>query len=77
MQRVYEYRVEPTVLQDLPEQALLLADRSPGRLRLRAVECDPSIITLPGARTGPLPPPPALTQGDDPAPTWPPDSHRP
>jgi hypothetical protein len=60
VQRVYEYRVEPAVLQDLPEQALLLADRTPGALRLRAVECDPSIITLPGASTSPLPPPPAL-----------------
>lgn len=56
LQRVYEYRLEPTVLQDLPEQALLLADRSPGVLRLRAVECDPSIITLPGASTSPFPP---------------------
>jgi hypothetical protein len=58
LQRVYEYRVEPAVLQDLPEQALLLADRTPGSLRLRAVECDPAIITLPGASTAPLPPPP-------------------
>ena len=55
LQRVYEYRLEPTVLQNLPEQALLLADRSSGALRLRAVECDPSIITLPGASTSPLP----------------------
>jgi hypothetical protein len=63
VQRVYEYRVEPTILQDLPEQALLLADRTPGALRLRAVECDPSIITLPGASTSPLPPPPAFPHG--------------
>jgi hypothetical protein len=67
LQRVYEYRVEPEVLQNLPEQALLLADRTPGSLRLRAVECDPAIITLPGASTIPLPPPPAMTQGGPPA----------
>jgi hypothetical protein len=67
VQRVYEYRVEPTVLQDLPEQALLLADRSPGSLTLRAVECDPSIITMPGASTDPLPPPPVLMAGTAPA----------
>jgi hypothetical protein len=66
-QRVYEYRVEPTVLQDLPEQMLLLADRSPGSLTLRAVECDPAIITLPGASTNPLPPPPALNAATRPA----------
>jgi hypothetical protein len=56
-QRVYEYAVEPTVLQNLPDCALLHADRSDSTLRLHAVECDPSIITLPGASTTPLPPP--------------------
>ncbi len=56
-QRVYEYAVEPTALQNLPEYALLVADRSGGILQLRAVECDPAIITLPGASTAPLPPP--------------------
>lgn len=66
VQRVYEYRVEPTVLQDLPELSLLLADRSPGTLRLRAVECDPSIITLPGASAAPLPPAPALPAAEGP-----------
>ena len=56
-QRVYEYAVEPTALQNLPDYALLLADRSGSTLRLRAVECDPAIITFPGASTAPLPPP--------------------
>jgi hypothetical protein len=73
-QRVYEFAVEPTVLQNLPEYALLLADRSGGALRLRAVECDPSIITLHGVSTGPLPPagapqaigPPADVPGEAP-----------
>jgi hypothetical protein len=59
-QRVYEYAVEPTALQNLPDYALLLADRSGSTVQLRAVECDPSIITLPGASTAPLPPPGSL-----------------
>ena len=52
-QRVYEFAVEPTVLQNLPEYAMLLADRSGGALQLRAVECDPSIAALPGASAVP------------------------
>jgi hypothetical protein len=56
-QRVYEYAVEPAVLQSLPDRALLLAVRgtagSAGPL-LRAVECDPGIVTLPGVSTRPL-----------------------
>jgi len=65
-QRVYEYAVEPTALQNLPEYALLLADRSGATLQLHAVECDPAIITLPGASTTPLPPPGSLTYADTP-----------
>src|SRR5580658_8765385 len=56
-QRVYEYAVEPAVLQNLPDQALLLAVRGaggPAGPRLRAVECDPGIVTLPGVSTRPL-----------------------
>jgi hypothetical protein len=56
-QRVYEFAVEPTVLQGLPEHALLVADRAGKSLRLRAVECDPSIVSLPGVSMSPLPPP--------------------
>jgi hypothetical protein len=49
IQRVYEYAVEPAVLQNLPGNSLLLpAPAAPGR-DLLAVECDPQIITLPGA----------------------------
>jgi hypothetical protein len=59
-QRVYEYAVEPTALQNLAECALLLADRTGGTLAMRAVECDPAIITLPGASIAPLPPPGSL-----------------
>lgn len=63
-QRVYEYAVEPTILQNLPECALLLADRSGATLQLRAVECDPVIITMPGASTAPFPPPVTHLHGD-------------
>jgi hypothetical protein len=65
-QRVYEYAVEPTALQNLPEYALLLADRSGGTLTTRAVECDPVIITFPGASTTPLPPPGSIAYDSGP-----------
>ncbi|HEY3956089.1 MAG TPA: hypothetical protein VGM53_22190 [Streptosporangiaceae bacterium] len=55
-QRVYEYAVEPTVLQNLPDHALLLVARAAVGPDLRAVECDPSIITLPRVSTQPLVP---------------------
>jgi hypothetical protein len=48
-QRVYEYAVEPAVLQNLPGNALLLPARGTARRDLLAVECDPRIMTLPGA----------------------------
>ena len=54
-QRVYEYTVEPAVLQNLPDQALLLVTRGSGRPVLQPVECDPAIITLPRVSTGVLP----------------------
>ena len=56
-QRVYEYAVEPTVLQNLPDQALLLVTRGSGGPVLQPVECDPAIITLPRVSTAPLPGP--------------------
>jgi len=62
-QRGYEYAVEPTALQNLPDCALLLADRAGGGLRLHAVECDPAISALPGASSAPLPPPGTLAYG--------------
>jgi hypothetical protein len=55
-QRVYEYAVEPAVLQNLPDHALLLTARGPSGPRLRAVECDPAILALPGVSTRPLAP---------------------
>jgi hypothetical protein len=53
-QRVYEYAVEPAVLQNLPDHALLLAAPGPAGPRLQAVECDPAIAALPGFSTRPL-----------------------
>ncbi len=50
-QRVYEYAVEPAVLQNLPDHALLLAARGPAGPHLQAVECDPAIATLPSVST--------------------------
>jgi hypothetical protein len=47
----------PTVLQGLPDHALLVVDRSAPGLRLRAIECDPAIISLPGATLAQLAPP--------------------
>ncbi|MGH3245487.1 MAG: hypothetical protein ACRDOI_04630, partial [Trebonia sp.] len=62
-QRVYEYAVEPAVLQNLPGSALLLPARGTGLL---AVECDPQIITLPGAAASLAPPDqPAVTRPSD------------
>jgi hypothetical protein len=52
-QRVYEYSVEPAVLQNLPDNALLLTAR-PAGTGLQPVECHPSIITLPHVSTSPL-----------------------
>ena len=55
-QRVYEFVVEPSVLQHLPDHALLLTASGPTGPDLRAVECDPTIVTLPGVSTRPVPP---------------------
>lgn len=57
-QRVYEYAVEPSVLQHLPDHALLLVESRPGGPVPVPVECDPAIITLPRSSHEPLPPPP-------------------
>jgi hypothetical protein len=55
-QRVYEYAVEPTVLQHLPDYAMLLvASRPDGAGSLTPVECNPEIVTLPRVSSGPLP----------------------
>jgi hypothetical protein len=61
-QRVYEFAVEPAVLQNLPDHALLLTARGRSGPRLRAVECDPDIIALPNVSTSPLAPVPRARQ---------------
>jgi hypothetical protein len=56
-QRVYEYAVEPAILQNLPDQALLLVTRGSGGPVLTSVECDPAIVMLPRVSAAPLPDP--------------------
>lgn len=47
--------VEPTVLQNLPDHAMLLARPRPGRqVELVPVEFDPAIVTLPRVSMEPL-----------------------
>jgi hypothetical protein len=53
--RVYEYAVEPMVLQNLPDNALLLVTRA-ARTGMQSVECHPAIVTLPGVSMTPAPP---------------------
>jgi hypothetical protein len=77
IQRVYEYRVEPSVLQHLPDHALLLANQGQSAgVNLQVVESSPAIINLPHVSTRPLSsldirmspagPPPAMNQADRP-----------
>ncbi|MFC7623650.1 hypothetical protein [Microlunatus sp. GCM10028923] len=55
-QRVQEYVVEPNVLQNLPEHAMLLVEPQRGQQQpnLVPVEFDPAIVTLPGVSMEPL-----------------------
>jgi hypothetical protein len=55
-QRVYEFTVEPKVLQTLPDTALLLACPGGEHADVQSVDCHPAIITLPQATTAPLDP---------------------
>jgi hypothetical protein len=73
-QRVYEYAVEPAVLQNLPDHALLLAVRGSAGPQLQAVECDPAIASLPGVGAQALAPVPRVSAGQLPQaapPGWP------
>ncbi len=55
-QRVYEYAVEPTALQHLPDYAMLLVSSRPGGGQwLAPVEYNPEIVTLPRVSMDPLP----------------------
>jgi hypothetical protein len=53
-QRVYEYAVEPRVLQDLPEYAMILVKGEGRGSVVQAVEVDPAIVTLPRVSMEPL-----------------------
>jgi hypothetical protein len=64
-QRVYEYAVEPAVLQNLPDHALLLATPGPAGPQLQPVECAPSIAALPGVSPQWPVQRPVPTRGDD------------
>nr|WP_296067896.1 hypothetical protein [uncultured Actinoplanes sp.] len=57
-QRVYEYAVEPRVLQDLPEYAMILVKGEGRGSVVQAVEVDPGIVTLPRVSMEPLDPQP-------------------
>ena len=49
-QRVYEFAVEAVALQSLPESAFVFIDRSrTGGPRARVGNCDPRVLSLPGA----------------------------
>jgi hypothetical protein len=54
MQRVYEYTLEPRVLQDLPEYAMVLVKGDGRGSVIQAVEVDPAIVTLPRVSMTPL-----------------------
>jgi hypothetical protein len=53
-QRVYEYAIEPRVLQNLPDYAMLLVESSTDGPTVKAIECNPDIITLPRVTMRPL-----------------------
>jgi hypothetical protein len=54
-QRVYEFLVEPTTLQNLPDYALLVVQPGHGAPVLRVADCNPDIVSLPRVSTDPLP----------------------
>ncbi|WP_250000130.1 hypothetical protein [Actinoplanes sp. M2I2] len=53
-QRVYEYVLEPRVLQDLPEYAMILVKNEGRGSVVQAVEVDPAIVTLPRVSMAPI-----------------------
>jgi hypothetical protein len=62
---VYEYYVEPTALQNLPDYALLMIQHGHGldpataqlaaRPRLQVADCNPDIVSLPRVLMEPFP----------------------
>jgi hypothetical protein len=63
--RVYEYAVEPAVLQHLPDHAVLLVTRGAAGPVLQPAECDPAIVTLPRVSAAPLPDPGRALPADE------------
>ncbi|MBM2623337.1 hypothetical protein JIG36_48360 [Actinoplanes sp. LDG1-06] len=58
VQRVHEYTVEPRVLQELPEYAMVLVKEQNQETVVQAVEVDPAIVMLPRVSmqpAGPMP----------------------
>jgi hypothetical protein len=70
VQRVYEYAVEPTVLQGLPDYALLLARHTPAGTEVLALDCNPAIVTLPDVEMNPQPVQPNPPTGHAPVTGW-------
>jgi hypothetical protein len=58
VQRVHEYTVEPRVLQDLPEFAMVLVKEQDRATVVQAVEVDPAIVMLPRVAMHTAAPPP-------------------
>ena len=54
VERVYEYVLEPRVLQDLPEYAMILVKNEGRGSVVQAVEVDPAIVTLPRVSMTPV-----------------------
>jgi hypothetical protein len=67
-QRVYEFDVEPTVVQSLPATAFILVAGADGTQRVRFGDCNPGVVLLP--QTAPFPRVPG-------APPWAGPSQRP
>ncbi|MEV6344751.1 hypothetical protein [Actinoplanes sp. NPDC051851] len=57
-QRVYEYTLEPRVLQDLPDYAMILVKHQGRGSVVQAVEVNPDIVTLPRVSMTPVELPP-------------------
>lgn len=78
VQRVYEFVVEPTRIQGLPDTAFLLVDSMDGDRVARSGDCNPGIALLPNtAVERPLPggtPSPPETSGRNPGWDWAPTS---
>jgi hypothetical protein len=55
-QRVYEYRVEPSAVQGLPDYAMIMVEPGPTGPAVKIVDVNPDIVTRPDATLYPIPP---------------------